>query len=103
MAYYNRASLYTVLKNHQAAINDYSQILTVNPQDLEAHISRGQIRCQLKDFKGAIADANAVITFEPRSSEAYSFRAYSLRSEARQAVRRSGRRDRRPAEGERTG
>ncbi len=50
-----------VLGKYEQAEVDYSHLLALNPENIEAHHQRGVARFELKDYKGTVADFNAII------------------------------------------
>lgn len=75
-AYILRAFIYYKLGDYQAAINDYSQLLEVKPNHLEALKQRAFTKIQVKDYEGAIADHTRRIKIDPSNAVAYFDRAY---------------------------
>lgn len=54
--YGNRALAYKYQKNYQAAIKDYTTMITLDPKDLSAYKARGEIHRLLGKKKAAAAD-----------------------------------------------
>lgn len=65
---------------YQRELERADKELQTNPQDVEAHLSRGRMRLMMQDYEGAIADADAVLLLQPNSAEAYSLRSAARRS-----------------------
>jgi lipoprotein NlpI len=57
--------------NYQGAINDYAQVLALNPQFEEVYFRRGIARSLLKDWHGAEIDYTQAIAIKPRHAQAY--------------------------------
>lgn len=59
-AYKQRAAFYIILGQHQNAINDYTQVLNINEQDVSTYLSRAAAYEHTQNFKAAMADYNKV-------------------------------------------
>ena len=59
-AYMLRASFYEVLGQQQNAINDYTQVLKLNENDITAYIKRAEAFEAVQNYKSALADYNKV-------------------------------------------
>lgn len=59
-AYKQRAAFYIILGQHQNAINDYNQVLSIDDHDLGAYLSRAAANEHIQNYKGAVADYNKV-------------------------------------------
>lgn len=70
-AFYNRANLYTDLKQYKLAKADFDQALKLNPKDSGALVARGSVERALGDEKAAMLDYNRAIGLNPRSTVAY--------------------------------
>lgn len=57
--------------NYQGAINDYAQVLALNPQFEEVYFRRGIARSLLKDWHGAEIDYTQAIAIKPGHAQAY--------------------------------
>jgi len=51
-----RGEVFEKLKNYEAAIEDYTRVIEMNPNLAEAHYSRGQARARAGDSKSACID-----------------------------------------------
>ncbi len=57
--------------DYWAAIEDFSQSLSMNPTQLDLYFQRGALRSYLGDFDGAIADFSMLIKQKPQAEEHY--------------------------------
>ena len=62
------------LKDYQAAINDFTQTIKINPNDAIAYSSRGIPHVYLKDYQAAINDFTKAIKINPNLAAAYAGR-----------------------------
>ncbi len=58
-------------KDYQAAIEDYSQVIKINPNYADAYYNRGKVRYELKDYQAAIEDYRQAIKINPNYAHAY--------------------------------
>jgi len=63
-----------VMKDYKGAVQTYTQILDINPENAEALAYRGLCKYHLKDFDGAITDFNRAINVQPDYAEVYDLR-----------------------------
>jgi tetratricopeptide (TPR) repeat protein len=70
-----RASAYSMIKDRQRAIEDYTREILINPQNAVAYWFRGQQRFQLRDARGAIEDYTQAIELCPLAYDTYEDRA----------------------------
>ncbi len=70
-AYYNRATLYELEKNHQAAITDYTKAIELEPQFAEAYFNRGLVRLAVGETEAGLDDLR-------KSGELGIVQAYSI-------------------------
>ncbi len=64
---------------NRAAIADFNQALSRNPDDAKAYVKRGIVRYKLaqysgdpdREYKAAISDFNQALRFNPQEAEAY--------------------------------
>lgn len=61
--------------DYQGAIADFSEIIRINPQEVEAYYNRGIAYAKLQDYQGAIADFNQALILDPTIAEIYLERA----------------------------
>ncbi len=61
--------------DYQGAIADFSEIIRINPQEVEAYYNRGIAYAKLQDYPKAIADFNQGITLNQTIAELYLERA----------------------------
>ena len=69
--YYNRGEAHHDLKDKQAAIRDYTQVIRFSPKFAFAYYNRGEARYDLGDKQGAIKDYTQAIRLSPRFALAY--------------------------------
>jgi tetratricopeptide (TPR) repeat protein len=58
----------------QGAIDQFSQVLAINPKSSEAYEGRGAARQAKGDLDGAVADYNQALTLDPKMATVYSER-----------------------------
>ncbi len=63
-----------VMKDYKAAVQIYTKVLDINPENVEAFAYRGLCKYHLKDFEGAIIDFNRAILYQPDYAEVYDLR-----------------------------
>src|SRR5215218_1415422 len=69
--YFNRGVERAKKAQLDAAIDDYSKAILLNPGDARPFYRRGAIKAQKADFDGAIADYNKAIALDPNNSAVY--------------------------------
>jgi tetratricopeptide (TPR) repeat protein len=62
------------MKEYKSAVQVYTRILEINPENPEALAYRGLCKYHLKDFEGALIDFNRAILQQPDYAEAYDLR-----------------------------
>lgn len=62
---------YELDNDYEGAIEDYNEVIKVNPKHLKSYINRGASKYNLQDYKGAIEDFNKAIEINPLSKIAY--------------------------------
>jgi tetratricopeptide (TPR) repeat protein len=65
MFYRNRAALYSRMKDWEHAAGDYSQVLSLQPDDLNSQLNRGIAYTEAKKFDEAQKDFAAVLAKKP--------------------------------------
>jgi tetratricopeptide (TPR) repeat protein len=74
-AYFIRAYIYSQLQEFRQSLNDYNQVIKLNPNLAAAYRSRGVLKQDnLNDAQGALADYNQAIALSPGFALAYSDR-----------------------------
>jgi tetratricopeptide (TPR) repeat protein len=53
--------------DYQGSFADYSQLIVLNPKNVDAYLQRGKVRQALKDIEGAISDYKAALKIEPQN------------------------------------
>ena len=69
VAYSTRASLYAEIEQYQKAIDDYSVVISRNPEDEDALYERALCRLMNNDTIGARLDLEAIDKFNPKSAK----------------------------------
>ena len=69
VAYSTRASLYAEIEQYQKAIDDYSVVISRNPEDEEALYERALCRLMNNDTIGARLDLETIDKFNPNSEK----------------------------------
>ena len=57
--------------DYQGALQDYDEVIRLNPVRTDAYVSRGDTKSALNDNKGAVADYNEAIRINPAFADAY--------------------------------
>jgi tetratricopeptide (TPR) repeat protein len=68
--------------DYQGAIEDYNQVLQINPKDADTYHNRGIARSESGDHAGAIEDYDQALQINPQDADAYYNRGvahYSLK------------------------
>ncbi len=68
-AYSTRASLYAEIEQYQKAIDDYSVVISRNPEDEDALYERALCRLMNNDTIGARLDLETIDKFNPKSAK----------------------------------
>lgn len=76
-AFKARAGAYADRAAHDQAIADYTQAITLKPNDGEAYAGRGEARLAKRDTDGAIADFTQAIRYNGDSAPLYVTRGYA--------------------------
>jgi tetratricopeptide (TPR) repeat protein len=74
--------VYSLLKQHESAIADYSRAIELDPQLGWAYSSRGEAYCRLREYRKAIDDLDRAIKMDDQDENAYTNRGlahFSLR------------------------
>ena len=85
IAYSLRGDCYGVLENYQAALQDYSQSIRLQPEEIESYQKRGFIHKEIKNYHEAIEDLTKVLQRNSESSELV--HCYHLRAGCHQSLR----------------
>jgi len=84
IAVLNRGYTYLRGRNYDRAIAEYSTVLRVHPNSVNALVNRGLAHIGRRDYDRAIADFTAVLRVEPNSSHARNGLAYAEAARTRQ-------------------
>src|SRR6266550_3805944 len=68
---YQAALAYRSMKNYDAAIADYTFLITTNPNDLEALTKRGYTYSLAQQYENAIPDYQAVLKVNPQDNDTF--------------------------------
>ncbi len=68
---FNQALTQDELKNYAAAIELYSRVIALKPDDADVYINRGNARGALGDTEGEIADYDRALQIDPDDVDAY--------------------------------
>lgn len=80
---YERAGLLHSQGNFEAAINDYTGFIRLNPDYIDAYYKRGRSYEARGDYYKAIEDYNKYIAVKPNIAQAYLSRANAFRNTSR--------------------
>src|SRR5258706_8739793 len=78
MFYRNRAALCSRMKDWEHAAVDYTQVLSLQPDDLTSQLNRGIAFTEAKKFDEAEKDFAAVLAKKPDEQRALKYQAYVL-------------------------
>ncbi|MBY0548031.1 MAG: rhomboid family intramembrane serine protease [Candidatus Obscuribacterales bacterium] len=76
--YLTRAGFYADAKRYQSAVDDYTSVLAINPEERGALAGRSIAYHHLGDEAKAIADLDRLIAVDPKRAITYNNRAWSL-------------------------
>ena len=74
---FNRGNSHIELGNYQAAIEDYTETIKLDPNDAATYNNRGHSQAELGNYQIAIEDYTKAIKLDPNYTEAYNNRGYS--------------------------
>jgi len=69
-----KAYRFVVLKDYISAIQTYTRVLDINPENIEAYVYRGMCKYYIGDFAGSITDYDTALKIQPNYAEAYNLR-----------------------------
>jgi tetratricopeptide (TPR) repeat protein len=69
--YYNSGVKKSQMKDYQGAIDDFTEALKYNPQDIDALYNRALLRLTLNDLTGACADWNLIKSLEKQDADEF--------------------------------
>jgi len=75
--YLKKAYKHVVLKDYKGAIQIYTRVLDINPENVEAYVYRGMCKYHINDFQGSLIDYDKAIEIQPNYAEAYNLRGVS--------------------------
>jgi tetratricopeptide (TPR) repeat protein len=70
-SYRNRAKFRYDLGDYQGAIQDYTQVIILDPHDFNAYHCRGNVRFDLGDYEAAIQDYSQALGINPYDADAF--------------------------------
>jgi tetratricopeptide (TPR) repeat protein/S1-C subfamily serine protease len=86
--YKNRGVARSLLKDYEKAIEDFTHVINLDPEDAGVYVLRGTARSKRKEYEKAIADYDQAINLDPEYASAYYNRgnARSKRKEYEKAI-----------------
>lgn len=75
--FYVRGVEKALLKNYQAALDNYNQAIRLNPNFLDAYLKRCEVRYQLRDDRGVLNDCHHILMIDSYSAQAYYYQGRS--------------------------
>jgi tetratricopeptide (TPR) repeat protein len=66
-----RGDTLSELEHYKRAIDIFTQVLEISPNNADAYYNRGNIRSDIGDYEGAISDYTQAIKFNPNNADAY--------------------------------
>src|SRR5258708_38650623 len=78
MFYRNRAALYSRIKDWEHAAGDYTQVLSLQPDDLASQLNRGIAYTEAKKFDEAQKDFAAGLAKKPEEQRARNYPTHVL-------------------------
>lgn len=66
----SRGTARSLLKEYEAAIDDFTKAIQLNPKAKRSYLNRGIARKKLTDYDGALTDFNAALKLDPRFTDA---------------------------------
>lgn len=78
-AYLQRGFCYSLLKEYDKAVEDFSSVIGHKNDHVWAYISRGSAYNKLKKYDLALNDFNKVLALEPKNEEAYNNRGWAFK------------------------
>jgi tetratricopeptide (TPR) repeat protein len=75
--FYDRGLDKSNKKDYKGAIEDFNEVLRLDPNFTIAYYNRGYARSELKDYKGAIEDYNQYIRVNPNDADGYVNRGWA--------------------------
>lgn len=76
-AFLQRGWSYSMSKQYDSAIRDFSAAITLEPENHYAIISRASASNRLERFSDAVVDLDNVIAMDPKNEEAYNNRGWA--------------------------
>ena len=64
LAFFNRAISFNYINEPEKAIQDYTAVLTILPDDIESFIKRSELYYKTKNIEGALDDLRKVLTID---------------------------------------
>ena len=77
--YEKRGNAYLVEKKWQKAIEDYTQAIRINPNNVIAYRNRGEARFNLGDIQGAIQDLRKAASLYQAQGKTYDYKVVQRR------------------------
>lgn len=76
-AYLQRGWAYSMNKQYEPAVRDFSAAIALEPENQYAYISRASAYNRLERFKEALVDLDQVISMDPKNEEALNNRGWA--------------------------
>jgi Tfp pilus assembly protein PilF len=76
-AYLERGVKRLEAKDYQGAIEEFNQVLKIEPKNIYAYLGRGAANIYLEDYRTAKSDFDAVLQIEPNIAYAHYFRGFA--------------------------
>ena len=74
---FSRGLSYAAISEHREAINDFTEVIKLEPKNTDAYNNRGLSNAAIGEHRKAINDFTEVIKLEPKNTDAYNNRALS--------------------------
>ena len=74
--YMGRAQAFIRVKEYEQAIQDYTEAISLNPEDSRIYYNRGNCFLEMKEEQAAFADFNKAIEIDPANYHAYNSRGF---------------------------
>ena len=70
--YINRGKAYISLENYRSAIADFSEAITLNPEDVAAYVFRGEVYLLQENYSDALTNLDTAIELDPENRDGLS-------------------------------
>ncbi len=76
-AYLRRGFCFSILKQYEKAVADFTVVIDLHPNHPFAYISRGSAYNKLEKFQTALIDFDRALNIDPKDQEAYNNRGWA--------------------------